>query len=92
MTLRIRIQIFSTPARIPIGRIVTIPVALRCGVRMRPARVRTSRRRARSGGGRGLRTGKGDVVPDSATRTIYRARAALRRGFGVAAAGGARSR
>jgi hypothetical protein len=94
MTLPIRIQIFSTPACIPIRRrIVAIPVALRRGMRMRrPTRVRTPRRRARGGGRRGLRAGKGDVVPDSAAGTMDRARAALGRGFRVAAAGGARSR
>jgi len=91
MALAIRVQIFSTPARIPIRRrIVSIAVALRRGKRMRRTRVRTPRRRARGGGGRGLRTGEGDVVPDSAAGTMDRAGAALGRGFRVAAAGGAR--
>ncbi len=91
VALPIRIQIFSTPARIPIRHIVSIPVALRRRVRMRPTRVRTPRRRARGRAGRALRTGKGDVVPDSAAGTMDRARAALGRGFRVAAAaGGAR--
>jgi hypothetical protein len=93
MALAVRIQIFSTAARIPTRRIVRIPAALRLrrGVCLRRTRVRAPRRRAR-GRGRGLRAREGDVVPDAAAGTVHRAGAALGRGFRVAAAGGARPR
>jgi hypothetical protein len=90
MALAIRIKIFSTPASIPIRRVVSIPVALRSGVRMSAIRVRVPRRRARSGG-RHLRASEGNIVPHSTTCLVYRARAAFRRGCRLASAG-ARSR
>jgi len=90
MALPIRIEIFSAPASIPIRRIVPAPIALRRGIRVRRIRVRVPGRRARSGG-RGLRAGERDVVPHSTAGPIYRAGAALRRGFRLASAG-ARSR
>jgi hypothetical protein len=52
---------------------------------MRAIRVRVPRRRA-WGGGRGLRACEGDIIPYSTTISVYRARAALGRGFRLASA------
>jgi hypothetical protein len=90
MALSIRIEIFSAPASISIRCVVPAPIALRRGIRVRPIRVRVPGRRARSGG-RGLRARERDVVPHPTAGPIYRAGAALRRGFRLASAG-ARSR
>lgn len=87
MALAIRIQVFSTPTRIPIRRIVPIPITLRRGIRLTPTRVRIPRRRARSGGS-GLAPRERDIIPHSTARPIHRAGAALGRGFRLASAGG----